>query len=118
MARTNEGGSILGFIVVGIVLVGLFVGGVFWIHQQTKLSETTQPQPVEPPVEQPVQPVVPQPEAPNGLGDSLPGGSAQASANTLPETGVSDAVLSALMAGILTAVALGYMQSRRSARAL
>jgi uncharacterized surface anchored protein len=35
MVRTNEGGSVLGFVAVGIVILGLLIGGIFAVRQIT-----------------------------------------------------------------------------------
>ena len=34
MVRTKEGGSVLGFVVIGVVLVGLLVGGAYFLSRQ------------------------------------------------------------------------------------
>jgi cytoskeletal protein RodZ len=47
MVRTKQGGSILGFILIGVVLAALLVGGVYFVRQQTA-KQVTQPTPVEP----------------------------------------------------------------------
>jgi cytoskeletal protein RodZ len=44
MAQTNQGGSVLGFVVVAIIMAGLLVGGVFLVRQLTAVpQETLQP---------------------------------------------------------------------------
>lgn len=52
MVRTKQGGSILGFILIGVVLTALLVGGVYFVRQQTVKQVTQQPKPVEPAVSQ------------------------------------------------------------------
>ena len=34
MVRTKEGGSVLGFVVIGVVLVGMLVGGAYFLSRE------------------------------------------------------------------------------------
>jgi len=114
MVRTKEGGSVPGFIIVGVVLVALLIGGVFWLRQQVKQPEVTQPPAPEQPAE-PSQPVTP--EQSQDLKQKEPQSNPVLQAPqsaSLPQTGPSDNVLLAsLMLGVLAAAATGYVRSRR-----
>lgn len=57
MVRTNQGGSVLSFVIVGVILAGVAIGAVYFVHRQTM-------QPVDPSEPQPVvsQPETSQPE--------------------------------------------------------
>lgn len=41
MVRTNQGGSILNFIIVGVVLAVLLIGGAYYVRQKTQTSADT-----------------------------------------------------------------------------
>ena len=43
MVRTNQGGSVLSFVIVGVILVGLAIGGAYGVRQLM-----SQPQPSDP----------------------------------------------------------------------
>ena len=47
MVRTNEGGSVLGFVVVGIVVLSLLIGGVFAVRQLTAQPAPLAPEPAK-----------------------------------------------------------------------
>lgn len=61
MARTNQGGSIVSFIVVGGVLTLLLVGGAYWVHHQNSVTTPT-PTPAEEVDEQAAGPAEEQPD--------------------------------------------------------
>lgn len=118
MVRTKEGGSVPKFIIVGLVLVALLIGGGFWLRHQAKQPEVTQPpapeQPAEPPVG-PTRPVTPeQSQDPKQVESQSNPVLQPPQGASLPQTGPSENVLLAsLMLGILAAVATGYVRSRR-----
>ena len=48
MVRTNQGGSILSFVIIGVVLTSLLVGGVYIVHQRADARvAVTQPTPAD-----------------------------------------------------------------------
>lgn len=112
MVRTKEGGSVLGFIAIGVVLIALFLGGVYFMHQQTRPSETPQPAPEQPITELPGQTPTPEP------GVSQPTQQPQAnnppsSQPNLPQTGPRESLSSILIAGMLVGATVYYVRSRR-----
>ena len=128
MGRTKQGGSILGYVLVGGVLVLLLIGGAyalrnFWSNapattevaqergndtppaetkpEEQKPSESAQnPAPAQPPSDQPT-PASPAPGA-----------------SQLPQTGPADTLLSVSILVILVACVALYVQSRRFAASL
>jgi LPXTG-motif cell wall-anchored protein len=115
MVRTNQGGSVLGFIVVGVVLAALFIGGVYLARHQTVAPVAGQSQP---PKESPVA----QPSTPNKSSDqpspqpsqTTPSStSPAASASQLPQTGPTETLGALLGIGFLTSLIVAYYRSRR-----
>lgn len=113
MGRTNQGGSVLSFVIIGIVLAGLLVGGIYFVNQQTgQPSAPTMKQPEKPANKDdgqnkkqtppPAEPATkPQPEA---------------GANTtaeLPATGPKELIGSLITLGLLSGVITSYLRSRR-----
>jgi hypothetical protein len=115
MVRTKEGGSVLGFVLIGVVLLALFLGGVYFVRQQTaNPPEATQPQPVpeeETPAPQPNE-EQPQPSEP---APASPDTSAQ---GHLPQSGPKEAIGTALAISALAGVGLAYVRSRRQITSL
>ena len=120
MVRTNQGGSVLGFIAIGVVLAGLLVGGVFFVRQQT----AKQPQPApENPTSQPTQPEPAQttPSADDKKTETPPAEESAAtppvstdkSVTELPKTGSTETLSAMLALGLLSTVIVSYARSRR-----
>ena len=125
MVRTNQGGSVLSFVVIGAVLVALFVGGVYTVHGLITQSE--QPAPVQP--ESPS----PQPDKNKSdtsknqpqkqKSDDKQSQSSQHAADNeaaqqklsaeLPQTGPAELLGTLLALGLLTGSAVSYARSRR-----
>lgn len=109
MVRTKEGGSVLGFVLIGVVLVALFLGGVYFVRQQTgQPPETTQPQPVPQEIPGP-QPNGEQPQPT----ESAPSTDTQNTQGHLPQSGPREAISTALAMGAIAGVGLAYVRSRR-----
>lgn len=137
MSRTKQGGSVLGFVVIGIVLVLLLVGGVYMVRHywasgsdvakvngpdtsqsgsnsnQKQSSDSANntdnaPKPASP--AQPTAPATPATPAP-----AQPAAPAPAK---LPTTGPADTLASVLVLGAITAAAAAYVQSLRHRSAL
>jgi len=141
MVRTSQGGSILSFIIVAVVLAGLLVGGAYVIHRQASPSSESQPAPApvavpsEPdpssssdtssdastkPVEQSNEPnsdTSQQPASPSEPSDDETAMSDQSGSDTsasLPHTGPRASVISAVVVAVITYATVAYGQSRRS----
>lgn len=136
MANSNQGGSILSFLVIGGVLTALLVGGAYLVQQRSTRSSTT-PAPV---VVQPVgqtpdkadtttAPIAddkkvavetkkeePKKEAPKPAAQQpAPATTKPAPATAeLPKTGPADFLSSIIGAGLLSGMIVAYTRSRRS----
>ncbi len=133
MVRTNQGGSVLSFIVVGIVAVLLLIGGAYAVRQQSNTQpELTQPRGTTTPPQETNKPspsdthdknkatesekknekqsneteqqsAPAQPMPVSGLGDG----------GELPQTGPRETLGALIVIGLLIATALSYLRSRR-----
>ena len=121
MVGTNQGGSVLSFVIIAIVLVVLFVGGVVFSHnQQTTSSEGLQPTPPSKPQssQAPPRQDVPSTQQPSTQSSpqASPSSSGQggSTANTqLPHTGPNEDVLAAVVFGLITLAVISFARSRR-----
>lgn len=126
MVRTNQGGSVLGFIIIGIAMALLLIGGAYFVRQQidqpvsqgpVKTPEQPKPQPQKPepakPTPTPTPPHVEKPTPPA----SLPQTPAPTPSSELPKTGPAETagVLIAIL--FLTLASVSYVRSRRFLRA-
>ncbi len=112
--RTNQGGSVGAFIIVGVLLTGALVGGVYFVHQRGKQNSAL-PSTSQSPKQPQNQPKAPQPSTsqPQPTGSSqIPTGSVSKS-SPLPATGPANTAIQLVAAGLLTLMAVAYMQSRR-----
>lgn len=134
MGRTKQGGSVLSFIIVGIVLLGVLAGGVYLYKHVWAPGAQTQT------ASKPTSPSESTPPAPNDNSSQSSGGSsgssnsssnssstppaqpqpspAPQSSSQLPTTGPADTLGTMLVLGAITAAASAYMQSRRAVRSL
>lgn len=120
--RTNQGGSILIFTIVAVVLALALVGAVLFVRNKGEVAQTQVPimGPVTPPGEA-------SDESADGNGteeatDTAPGNApatddersdeAPSSATELPQTGPADAVSGALVIAFVTMTLVGYIRSR------
>jgi len=127
MGRTKEGGSVLGFVVIGIIMAALLVGGVYAIRQLT-----AQPEPTAGPQEPAPTPSEPdQSEKQNKQNENksekqqssdnkqttqpeaTKPSSGSDQAKELPQTGPHETLLAAVMLATLSIVAVSYVRSRR-----
>lgn len=122
MVRTNQGGSVLSFIVVAAVLVALFVGGAYTVHQLVTQSDNPAPVQPEKPTPQPEKaqdnPLSKQPQKSNEKSNQTSQNSAnnnvsQKPSTELPQTGPAELFGSLLALGLLTGSAVSYVRSRR-----
>lgn len=129
--RTNQGGSVLVFAIIGVVLAAAIVGTVYFVRQQGEQVRSDTPL-----FEMPE--TTPEPTAPVEGGDdeatpeentedtptTVPGRSETDSSDdeiatdpsNLPETGPTETLITLLAVGMLAFVAYSYKQSRRALR--
>ncbi len=101
MERTNRRGSLVKFIVIGVLLSGLLIGGVYLVKTYIL------PHPAVPVEQTPQPPVVDQTQLPVEA-EQVP-----VEAVELPATGPKETIGSLIMLGLLAAVATSYVRSRR-----
>jgi hypothetical protein len=110
MTRTNQGGSGLSFVVIGVILVALLAGGVYLVRQQltqpdqTWLPEESGETVVSDDDEEVAADPVPENEESLQVAD--------VSAAELPQTGIED-VTPIFSLGLLSLTAVAYARSRR-----
>ena len=130
MVRTNQGGSVLSFIVIGVAMALLLIGGAYFVRQQidqpvsqgpVKTPEQPKPQPQKPeqpakPTPSPTPPRVEKPAPPTSL-PQTPVVPTPTPNSELPKTGPVEttSVLVALL--LLTLAGVSYIRSRRQLRA-
>ena len=130
MGRTKQGGSILGYVIVGGVLTLLLLGGAYmlrnnWSGKPAETADKVATQPAEKPADTKPEekkeaapeskPAAPQPSAPATPAPVAP---ATPNAQQLPQTGPADTLLSVSILVVMM-VSLGlYVQSRRAAASL
>jgi hypothetical protein len=129
MRRTKQGGSILGYVIVGGVLTVLLLAGVYTLRHNwsgtpadkvatqpagkrsnPKAEEKKESPQAQAPAPQPATPATPAPATPQ----------APAAPNTqqLPQTGPADTLLSVSILTVIMASFGLYLQSRRAATSL
>lgn len=131
MVRTNEGGSVLSFAVVGVILAILMIGGVMVVRQQAVNNQKPAPHKVvgvdknktatTPPSEgnKAPEPQAPAPSKSGSTTTPVPQAPTPApNTKELPHTGPVETITTLLALGMLTASFVAYLQSRRAARLL
>lgn len=124
-ARTNQGGSVVTFLVVGAVLVAVTLGGVYFVQQRGSAPVATPPSPSpssSPSVSQSTAPSAsPRPStsaSPRPSASPAPTShptTGTAPTTHLPETGpADDLVLAIIPTALLVGAAVSYIQSRRT----
>lgn len=129
MGRTKQGGSILGYVIVGGVLTLLLLGGAYalrnnWSGQpastpdevinQPRTSAPDKTKDEEKPATPPRQPAPTTPATPR----TTPPTSTAPNAQQLPQSGPADTLLSVTILVIIMASVGLYAESRRHARSL
>lgn len=133
MVRTNQGGSVLSFVIIGVVLVALFVGGAFGVRYLLKpqtsstgggTAVTPAPSPkdnrprTDDSNKSQATPAVPAPQtSQNNPPSSNPTPATPAPSNTkaqLPTTGPADTLATIIAVASLSSVTAAYVQSRRN----
>jgi LPXTG-motif cell wall-anchored protein len=124
MASSNQGGSILSFLIIGGVLAALFVGGTYLVQQRAARSET-----VQTPVAQPANQsedktpaaedkkaatkTEPKAEVKQTAPQPAPQSTAPATTE-LPKTGPAQMLGSIIGLGLLSGTTIAYVRSRRT----
>jgi cytoskeletal protein RodZ len=138
-AHTNQSGSVVSFVVIGVVLIALVAGGVYLLqHRDDKQAKVQSPSPVAVTSSAPVPSSAPtsspktsttpapskstqpsaspkpsvSPQAPIVKAPVVPG------ANGLPATGPSDSIPGGFAAAILLGTTVAFVQSQRARRHL
>lgn len=142
MRRTNQGGSILSFVVIGGIMVLLLIGGAYLVRhtlapamnkdtsvaqkdegsssdtkkdQTTSEDKSTSDEGTAPKTDENTDATTPgQTEQPS----TLPSGSATPETHTLPTTGPDGALVSGVMLSSLVGIAALYVRSRRELASL
>ena len=126
MARVNQGGSVLVFVVVAVIMAGLLVGGVYVVRQLTaqptetlrpsqtaeEKPDTTQKEDQKPSENKDADKQANKPEAEEPAASENVAPPSEP-ADELPKTGPGSVLGSAFMLAILSAAAVSYARSRR-----
>jgi LPXTG-motif cell wall-anchored protein len=132
MVRTNQGGSVLSFIIIGVILTILLAGGVYIVRWQVTGSNPSQSTPIsqQPPT------TPPQKETPGDSGTShqqeppakektdpttqtqVPqtapvSGENNSRTAALPQTGPAETIGILVALGFLSVASVSYLRSRR-----
>ena len=134
MVRTNQGGSVLGFVIIGGVLALLLIGGVYFVRQQSEVtpSRGISPTPTEnQPREEQSTPNEETPPSNNEnksteenknnsqpQTETLPGGGTNTGTTELPQTGPAESFISVLLLAVVAGLGVSYVRSRRVLRSL
>lgn len=123
-ARTNQGGSVASFLVIGVILAVITLGGIYFVqHRQQSQAPTPAPSVAQSPSADTKTPGTSTSPSPSVKPSTSPKPSASPSPSTVPsetpQTGVlpatgpaDDLLLSALPIVLLTGVTAAYAQSR------
>lgn len=117
MASSNQGGSILSFLVIGGALAALLIGGTYLVQQRATQSTADQsPVAVQPTNQSPKEdekktppPAEEKKEAPKAAPQTT-----TPPATELPKTGPAEMISSIIGAGLLSGVLVAYARSRRA----
>jgi LPXTG-motif cell wall-anchored protein len=113
MVRTNQGGSVLSFVIIGAIMAAILVGGVYIVHQQTRQPAGETPQEVveEPPATPPVES---EKEAEKPQKEETPQTTPQTEKEVeLPQTGPAESLMTLVAVALLGFTATSYLRSRR-----
>jgi LPXTG-motif cell wall-anchored protein len=116
MAHSNQGGSILSFVVVALLLAALLIGGAYAVRRFTTQPEqqtpsTSQNQPAPHNAAQQNKAADNNSQAPVKVSPQVNNDSSVAS--QLPQTGTSSLLGSVVALALLSGVAVSYVRSRR-----
>ena len=125
MARTNQSGSVLSFVVIGVVLVALVLGGAYLVHQHAtgSLNPPSSQQPASEPQNQSSDNQKASDTTNNKQPSSQTQSNQESSSQTtpqssqstaeLPQTGPSQNIATLLAVCLLSIAAVSYARSRR-----
>jgi LPXTG-motif cell wall-anchored protein len=127
MVKVNEGGSVLSFVMIGVILVLALVSGTYFVRQKISVSADTSGQtsdtPAAPQPEQkdtPKEPTKKEETAKTPEASQPTQSSNNAQQNTpttptaaLPQTGPAETLSVVIGAALLTAASTAYIRSRR-----
>jgi LPXTG-motif cell wall-anchored protein len=113
MVRTNQGGSVLSFVIIGVIMAAILVGGVYMVRQQASQPAVETPQEVveEPPVTSPTET---EKEAEKPQKEEAAQKTPQAEKEVeLPQTGPAESFVTLIAVALLGFTATSYLRSRR-----
>jgi cell division protein FtsN len=133
MVRTNQGGSILNFVIIGVILALLLVGGAYFVRQRSQLTAdngTSAPAPANPATpeeESAPENDTPAPSTPAEEKDEqasreeaaplTPAQPQTDEAKELPETGPAETISAIFALGLVSYMTTAYVRSRRARNA-
>jgi len=114
--RTNEGGSVISFIVVGVVLAAIVVGGIYVVQKRGENAPAASPVATSPSPSPAASDSTPPAVAPGTQPSPSPSKSSSASplpstGVPLPHTGPSDDIVGAVGFAVLLGVVIAYLRS-------
>lgn len=127
MRQTRQGGSSLVFIIIGVLLAALLVGGVYVLRQQTAQKPAPAPQSQEKPTpavsetqkdkkkEEKSANETASPQKETSKEESSTQSTPTASAAELPQTGGTETIGMMLSLAVSSGVIVAYIRSRRAA---
>ena len=121
MAQKNQGGSVLGFVVVAVIMAGLLIGGAYALRQLTTAPEqgleptkTAEDKPIQEQKQTPANPDEKKEQSKEEPQSSTGSDAPAPSAGELPQTGPGESLVGTILAlAALTGVAISYARSRR-----
>lgn len=126
--RTNQGGSVVSFLVVGVVFVVIIIGAVYALQHRKSSTPSSSPiattsKAPSPSTTTPNSSVAPAPTPSensqnNGSENSSTNSTDGLSTTTMPQTGPSDMMPGAGVIAVLTGMIIAFVQSVRARRNL
>lgn len=122
--RANQNGSVVTFVIVGVVLAAVVAGGVYLVNQRNKQGSNSQPSTSQP---APITSTSNENTSSNTGGQSStnspptsqstqPSATVPSSQGRLPTTGPAEDGLRLLFVGVLVGIATAYVRSRQQRR--
>lgn len=129
--RTNQNGSVVTFVIVGVVLAAVVAGGVYLVNQRSKQASSSQPTSSQSAPVSTGEPSSRNTEDQSGASSSSSSSNSQTSTSPstsvtspsarggrLPTTGPAEDGLRLVFVGILAGIATAYVRSRQQRRQL
>lgn len=114
--RTNQGGSVVNFVIVGIVLTAVVLGAIYFVQQRGEdgsrapIASSPSPSPDASPSSSPRPSNAPNPGTPSPSPSAVPSTGRQ-----LPETGpTEDLFVTTTPLAVVVAMTLAYRRSRQA----